>query len=637
MSGYIDDGGKKVVLGDRLGGGGEGAVYAVKGRANSVAKLYEPHKLTSDLAEKLRVMVANPPIDATRNTIGHVSIAWPDSTLQENGQFVGYLMPRISEAVDILSAFNPKIRQAHFEKFHWGHAIGAATNLCLAIAAVHQAGYVIGDVNEGNARVNDKMLITLIDTDSFQVRDPKTRHLYPCLVQKDDYMPPEVLEAKGGLRERTAEQDRFALAILLFKLLMDGMHPFNIVPAPGDPDNNTLGANIIRGIFPYEPNSPRRPPPIALPFDILPQELQALFLQCFVDGLRQPSLRPDALTWAKALEQAEKTLKKCRKDHRYAGHLDKCPWCAREEAISQSVGSVPVQKRHSSAGLRSPSKSQPGVTPSISPPPAAGYQPPETKGICWGGFLLTWFWCFFNRVWLPGLVALASWLGTLYFLGARVTGGALPDSMPGAALMAVPAVYALSALFLLLRGRRLAWNARTWPSPSAFRSSNRRWAALGVLAWLTFFAGRYLMGYNTNALLAAVYTLAELNDPTEAGNAGGSMAEETPSAAGDADVLQEAVNTGDSSGAAPPTEGERPRVRVLLNAANVRGGPGEAYAVIGTATRDEIFSVIATDLSRGWYNVVLGDGERGWIGSQVVEELDSLRDVPVAATIPAPP
>lgn len=639
MSDFIDDSDKKVTLGDELGGGGEGKVYTIKGRPNTAAKVFEPGKRTDERAKKLKVMVAHPPIDTARTNIGHISIAWPESTLRENGDFAGYLMPRINESVDILSAFNPKSREAHFEKFHWGHAVGAAMNLCLAVAAVHQAGYVIGDVNEGNARVDDKMLITLIDTDSFQVRDPETKHLYPCRVQKVDYMPPEVLEAKAPIIERTAQQDQFALAILLFKLLMSGVHPFRTIDDINDPQHpNPDAAAILAGSYPYAPNSRWRPTPVAPPIDILPPELQALFTRCFVDGLRQPALRPDALTWAAALEKAGKNLNKCRKGHRFGGHLKNCPWCAREEAAGQS-SNIPTQKRQGSAGLRSKSKPQPGTSqsPSGPPPPAGGYEPPETKGLCWGGFLLTWFWCFFNRAWLPGLVALASWLGTLYFLGARVAGGALPDSTLGTTITAAPAVYALTALFLLLRGRRLAWNARAWPNPNAFRSSNRRWAVLGVLAWLALFAGRYVMGYDAETLGAAVYELTETNSPSAAGGDAEAQVEISPLAAEEEGVLQEAVDTAGGEDVPSLADGERPRVRVLLNAANVRAGPGEAYAVIATATRDQVLAVIATDAARGWYNVELTDGGRGWIGSRVVEELDELDNVPVAATIPAPP
>ena len=64
--------------------------------------------------------------------------------------------------------------------------------------ALHERGYVVGDVNESNILVNRGALVTLIDTDSFQVRSAE--QVYRCRVGKPEYTPPELQRA--ALRRR---------------------------------------------------------------------------------------------------------------------------------------------------------------------------------------------------------------------------------------------------------------------------------------------------------------------------------------------------------------------------------------------------------------------------------------------------
>jgi DNA-binding helix-hairpin-helix protein with protein kinase domain len=50
----------------------------------------------------------------------------------------------------------------------------------------------VSDVNQSNFLVNDQALATLVDTDSFQVRDPDGSKVYRCPVGTPDYTPPEM-------------------------------------------------------------------------------------------------------------------------------------------------------------------------------------------------------------------------------------------------------------------------------------------------------------------------------------------------------------------------------------------------------------------------------------------------------------
>lgn len=87
----------------------------------------------------------------------------------------------------------------------------------------------------------------------------------------------------------------------------------------------------------------------------------------------------------------------------------------------------------------------------------------------------------------------------------------------------------------------------------------------------------------------------------------------------------------------PATATMMPQVRVDVNTANVRSGPGSNYGVVDVVDRDVVLFVLASDTGGHWYNVVLDDGSLAWIAKSVVVDESDLTGVVVAETIPAPP
>lgn len=71
--------------------------------------------------------------------------------------------------------------------------------------------------------------------------------------------------------------------------------------------------------------------------------MQDLFVLAFVDGQKNPSKRPDTVTWYNALTQYQQNLSTCSKDksHMYSSHLRKCPWCEVESRLKAVVPVTP--------------------------------------------------------------------------------------------------------------------------------------------------------------------------------------------------------------------------------------------------------------------------------------------------------
>ena len=317
-----------IFLKSPIGSGGEANIYTVQINSELVAKVYhQPH---GDYARKLAFMVANPPVDPLAKE-GRVSIAWATELVTDLGLVVGFLMPKLdtSKAKPIFQYYNPSERRKESPTFSYVSLLRTARNLARAVRSVHSRGYVIGDVNESNVLVAEDAIVTLVDTDSFQVNDGTT--VYRCTVGKPEYTPPELQGMSFRDVDRSVEHDLFGLGVLIYQLLMEGTHPFGGV-FRGQGEAPELKDRIKAGHFPHGRRGiPYNPMPLAPSFQMLPVALQELFLLCFELGHGNPAARPTADVWSKALGEAEDGLVRCgvNGQHYYSGHLGVCPWCER--------------------------------------------------------------------------------------------------------------------------------------------------------------------------------------------------------------------------------------------------------------------------------------------------------------------
>jgi len=313
----------------RLGAGGEAEVFEVPGRPRLAAKVYRSP--TAERARKLRVMLAHPPEGTDAG--GHVAIAWPvELMVAADGSVEGFLMPRIDLAatVSVFQVYNPASRVAIAPAFTWQYLLRTARNVAAIVDSLHRAGYVVGDINESNLLVNRRALAVLVDCDSMQVRDPATGDILRGGVAKPEFTAPELLGRDLAATDRTQDTDNFALAVLVFLLLLEGAHPFaGIWRGRGDPPD--IATRIAGGHFAYRRGAKVAPPPHALPIDVLPPELRKMVWRTFTSGMRRPTERPSAGEWAAALERAGENLRTCDRSphHQFGAHRRKCPWCAR--------------------------------------------------------------------------------------------------------------------------------------------------------------------------------------------------------------------------------------------------------------------------------------------------------------------
>lgn len=319
-----------------LASGGEGNIYKIRENDRVLAKLYHPAATSPEklaaLEAKLKAMVADTSVDPICR--GAVRFVWPKDVLydKQSGAFVGYLQPFVGKTFELSTILSPD-KRSRLPLYDYNASIAVAFNVAQAVAYLHEKGYVIGDLTDRTFQMDEQGRVVMFGVDCLEFADAKT----PAHTVYDiAYAAPE-LQTLPGLpvpqRPFTGESDDFSLAILIFRLLMEGFHPFTGVPLHGMGCPGA-GENIARGRCPYvradlDIGISRSAPP----FRMLSPELQALFRRTFTYGSPQASLaqRPNAKAYATALYAFYRDTDKTRCDrnpaHLYLSRLGKCPLC----------------------------------------------------------------------------------------------------------------------------------------------------------------------------------------------------------------------------------------------------------------------------------------------------------------------
>lgn len=321
--------------------GGEARIYEVSNDPNLVAKIYKPGKAAPELEKKLKVMV-NHPVNNTGD------VAWPVDILYDNSdKFVGFVMQQAKNSTKLRDIYLYNNR-----KQMWGYYVRIALNLAVAVHNVHEVNQTIGALNPDNILVDKQRgNITLIDTDSYHIRDPESQHLYRCGVGMPEIIAPEiqgvdfsVIDEQKSFNEHT---DNFSLAVLIFQLLMNGGHPFGyeVNSTSSKSVSHFLPIDSIKnGLSPYFKREMNvdilglEIPPYVPEMDGVPDYVRVLFKRAFVDGYTNHDTRPSAQEWITALSRLEHNLKICGKNpqHEYYGGTAECPWCK----VDKKVGSA---------------------------------------------------------------------------------------------------------------------------------------------------------------------------------------------------------------------------------------------------------------------------------------------------------
>lgn len=235
---------RDIVLTKKIGAGGEGSVFEtdVGDASHYVAKIYLRDKLTDTKCAKLELMIAR--------GIECEGVCFPVALIKnEKDETVGFLMPRAKGYELGKSVFLPKLLHARFPQWTRKDTIQLCLTILYKIKYLNDRDIILGDINGQNILVASPTEVYFVDCDSYQIGG------YPCPAGTVHFTPPEAQGRNYATFLRTQAMENFAIATLLFMIMLPGKAPYSAVGGT-DP-----ARSIKQGNFPYESDDCSKVPP----------------------------------------------------------------------------------------------------------------------------------------------------------------------------------------------------------------------------------------------------------------------------------------------------------------------------------------------------------------------------------------
>ena len=287
----------KLSTAEKVAQGGGGVVYQFRANDQILIKLCKPDSVSG------RKILAMLELEECRNAS---FLAWPlMPVFDRNRLIIGFAMRKCSGRT-LRALYAPFQVKRFFPGWDKLQLAQVALNLVNGVQLLARQGVLINDFNPDNFLVNQFGKVQFIDCDSFQIPGKDGKHYLSKNFMPEFAAPELLLHQENFKRGRTPEQIRFSLAIVVYMILLSGLHPFAYC---GGSDPAT---NLKTGKCPLDTRSKIRfPVSWTKSVSYLPDSLRELFRKMFVDGYGNPRQRPGIGEMKNELEQYIALLRKC--------------------------------------------------------------------------------------------------------------------------------------------------------------------------------------------------------------------------------------------------------------------------------------------------------------------------------------
>lgn len=322
-----------LVLGALLGEGGEGAVY--DGDRGTVVKIFDKDHLTRHRKEKIELLVS-------RN-LRTKGLCIPTAVVRNSaGEFVGYVMPKASGREFQRTIFNKRKFEREFPNWKKADLVDICISFLEKVQYLHSINVILGDINPKNLMVDEKKNVFIIDADSWQLEG------YPCPVGTPMFTSPAMLGKTYSDDLRTMEDELFAVATMLFMIVMTGQFPYIRTGTDGDMVQLIKEGNFA---FQYENRNNKDQPEGDWKYmwSHIHKPVKYLFWHTFHREGKRYKKRPTATEWLEAFKAYRSYLRNGRmsfdpmsndvypirnKAFKQDTPIQDCPTCGRKEAIA---------------------------------------------------------------------------------------------------------------------------------------------------------------------------------------------------------------------------------------------------------------------------------------------------------------
>ena len=265
-SAYVLQGEKQIEikLNEAVATGGEGTIYITN--TPYVAKIYKKEKINKRKYEKIKLMLSK--------NIECEGICYPVACLyNRDKQFVGFLMPKARGKELQRSLFIKPLFLKNFPNWRKRDTVELCVTILEKIKYLHDRNIIMGDINPSNILVVSPKEVHFVDTDSYQIEG------FPCPVGTINYTAPEIQRKNFDSFLRTMGNENFAVATLLFMIMLPGKPPYSQQGGESPIDN------IIKMDFsyPFGEQSNRKTPdgPWRFIWSHLTYDMKEAFYQTF--------------------------------------------------------------------------------------------------------------------------------------------------------------------------------------------------------------------------------------------------------------------------------------------------------------------------------------------------------------------
>lgn len=230
-----------IKLGAEIAAGGEGIIYTTN--TPYVAKIYKKENNTRRKYEKIKLMLSK--------KIKCEGICYPVEVLyNRNKEFIGYMMPKAKGKELQKSIFIKPLFLKNFPNWKKRDTVELCITILKKIKYLHDRNIVMGDINPANILVVSPKEVYFVDTDSYQVEN------FPCPVGTNNYTAPEIQRKHFSDFLRTMGNENFAVATLLFMIMLPGKPPYS-QQGGEDPINNIINMDFS---YPFGDSSNKKTP-----------------------------------------------------------------------------------------------------------------------------------------------------------------------------------------------------------------------------------------------------------------------------------------------------------------------------------------------------------------------------------------
>lgn len=256
-----------IKLESKVAAGGEGIIYTTN--TPYVAKIYKKENNTKRKYEKIKLMLSK--------KIECEGVCYPVAALyNSNKEFIGYMMPKAKGKELQKSIFIKPLFLKNFPNWKKRDTVELCITILEKIKYLHDRNIVMGDINPANILIVSPKEVYFVDTDSYQVED------FPCPVGTNNYTAPEIQRKHFSDFLRTMGNENFAVATLLFMIMLPGKPPYS-QQGGEDPINNIIKMDFS---YPFGDSSNKKTPdgPWRYIWSHLTYDLKKAFYNTFRKG-----------------------------------------------------------------------------------------------------------------------------------------------------------------------------------------------------------------------------------------------------------------------------------------------------------------------------------------------------------------